>query len=156
MPFHKSSMPVNTVPKSRNRTLSNISRVAYFLPPPSIYCLVIIFLKSLTQYQTFLSVNCGFLKRNQKVNIPNSCELLPILCQSQPTYSKTTSQKCLVVLTWAWPLWGGGSCFHRRVPFPNQCDHWTDPCGSYYNCKTPFSNNHQEIWGEKSLLLTRS
>ena len=25
-----------------------------------------------------------------------------------------------------------------------QCCGWTNPCGSYYDCKTPFSNNHWE------------
>ena len=46
----------------------------------------------------------------------------------------------------------------RSLPVSNQCCGWSSPCGSYYDCKTPFSNNYQETLGKKKkkkgLLLT--
>ena len=36
----------------------------------------------------------------------------------------------------------------------NKCCDWTGPCGSYYDCKTLFSNNHHETLKQnKDVLL---
>ena len=36
----------------------------------------------------------------------------------------------------------------------NKCCEWTGPCGSYYDCKAPFSNNyHETLKQNKDLLL---
>ena len=36
----------------------------------------------------------------------------------------------------------------------NKCCEWTGPCGSYYDCKTPFSNNyHETLKQNKDVLL---
>lgn len=40
----------------------------------------------------------------------------------------------------------------RSQPINNQCGDWTSPCGSYYDCKIPFSNNHKRTL-KKSILL---
>lgn len=37
----------------------------------------------------------------------------------------------------------------QSQPVHTQCCGWSSPCGSYYECKTPFSNHHQETLKKK-------
>ena len=53
----------------------------------------------------------------------------------------------------AWGIHLGLSACHRHLPSPNQCYHRTNPCGSYDDCKIPFSNNHQETEKIKAYYL---
>lgn len=38
-------------------------------------------------------------------------------------------------------------------PVYSQYCGWSSPCGFYYDCKTPFNNNHQETEAKKKGLL---
>ena len=100
------------------------------------------FLKITYPVYCILSVNCGFYfkkwtRRLTYLTLVGHC----LFCASLSPIHSTAADLEMP----------GGAHLGPEVSYPpafplspNQCYDRTDPCGSYYDCKTSFSNNHQE------------
>ena len=82
-------------------------------------------------FKTFLDCNPRWLETRE-----GGCTAIHSLIQQITQWTST-------VLYWSQPI-------------TNHCCDWTSPYGSYYGCKTPFSNSYREILKRYRFIIYKS